>query len=114
MRASNRLLGLLSVVALVCAVAGCGSDVKGKLACVDDKSCSDFAAKLYSQVDAAQTQLPRCCSGFCVSPALGCETGFRYFTSAPSVGDCVPTDPMCPGFGDMATPPPPDLKPARD
>jgi hypothetical protein len=104
MRALNRVLSLLSVVALV-SVAGCGSDVASKLMCSDDATCLKASGSLYSDVDASVDQLPRCCNSVCVVMSLGCDKGFRYLTSQPGLGDCV-AEPMCklPPVQDLSMP----------
>ena len=93
MRILNRVLGLASVLFLATALAGCGSDISSKVMCSDASSCLKTAGNLFAG-DASVDLLPQCCAGFCVMPSMGCDSGFRYLTSAPAFGDCV-AEPMC-------------------
>ncbi len=95
MRALYRVLGLFSVVALASITAGCGTDVASQLMCSSDADCLKATGSLYSDVDASVDQLPHCCAAVCVVQSIGCDKGYRYLTSQPSLGACVP-EPMCP------------------
>jgi hypothetical protein len=101
MRILNRVLGLASVLFLATALGGCGTDVSSKVMCSDASGCIKAAGNLFAG-DASVDLLPQCCTGFCVMPSMGCESGFRYLTSTPGFGDCA-AEPMCPA------PPMPDL-----
>ena len=95
MRALYRILGLFSVVTLASITAGCGSDVASKIMCSTDADCLKATGSLYTMVDASVDQLPKCCASACVSISIGCDTGYRYLTSQPGLGDCTAT-PLCP------------------
>ena len=87
------------------AVSGCGQDFVAKISCTDDKGCQTQTGTLFS--DGSVDFLPRCCAGFCVLPAGGCDSGFRYLDNDPGYGECV-VDPGCPaGPPDMTIIPPP-------
>ena len=109
MRASNRLLTLLSAVALSLVVAGCGNDLVGKITCSTDNDCRtpEKVGSLFDFDAGDPALLPQCCSGACVLPAGGCDTGYRYLNNDPGYGDCVKEDPMCPApmpLPDMSMP----------
>ena len=115
MRALSRTSGLLVVAVLGGVLAGCASDIEQKVMCSSNSDCFNTmnggkAGTLYNDTDvdaaAAEGLLPQCCAGFCLVPAGGCDSGFRYMTFDPNnqpsggYGECVMT-PMCSAL-DMA------------
>ncbi len=102
MRALNRTLSLLSLVGLSFIVTGCGQDFVGKQACTDAKSCISKAGSLIPG-DAGELTLPQCCGGYCVLPAGGCDTGYRYLDNDPGYGTCTEMN-FCPAQPDMSMP----------
>jgi hypothetical protein len=95
MRILNKTLGLLSGIGLSLMIAGCGQDVIKKIACTTDQQCRNQTGTLFTDASDPAT-LAMCCSGFCVLPGGGCDTGYHYLDNDPGYGDCVPEDPMCP------------------
>jgi hypothetical protein len=110
MRALQNLMG---VVVLLASVAGCGTDIASKTVCSQDSDCMKSSGNLF-EADASVDFLPKCCTEaggmkVCVLPVVGCDSGYRYLTSQPGYGDCVPA-PMCPmAPADMTMPPPVDM-----
>jgi hypothetical protein len=117
MRAS---ISTLSLIVFVSLVAGCGTDIASKVTCGSSKDCLTAAGTLFA-ADASVYGLPVCCNDsggggmVCLLPINtdptlanpnGCDSGFRYLTSEPSFGDCVP---MFSGTNScmVPTPPPP-------
>jgi hypothetical protein len=88
-------------MALSLVLSGCPEDFQGKISCSTNNDCTSKTGTLFSDASAPEF-LPMCCSGQCVLPAGGCETGFRYLTNEPAYGECVAEDPMCPAPPDMA------------
>jgi hypothetical protein len=103
MRALNRTLTLICLIGLTYVASGCGQDFHGKIACTDDKSCVAKTGTLF-QDGGDPALLPQCCSGYCVLPSGGCDTGYRYLNNDPGYGDCVAEDPMCKIPPDMSQP----------
>jgi hypothetical protein len=93
MRALNRTLYTLSLIGLALVGVGCGQDFVGKISCTDDKSCLAQTGTLFS--DGSMDFWPQCCGGFCVLPAGGCESGYRYLNNDPGYGECA-ENPGCP------------------
>jgi hypothetical protein len=106
MRIFNRTLALLSLVALSSVVAACGQDISSKVSCSTNAECLLLATSggLIDTDAGDPAFFPECCSGTCVLPAGGCDTGYRYLTSEPAYGGCISADPMCPVPPDMAMP----------
>src|SRR4051812_28792067 len=94
MRARNRLMGLLSSLVLVSAMAGCGDDVAQQVACNTSEDCIAESAAWFE--DASAENLPVCCNHLCIiQNASGCLSGERYLNaSMEAVGGCVP-EPLC-------------------
>jgi hypothetical protein len=91
----------LTSLALFAFTSGCGTTPSAQVKCTTQNDCMKASGTLFPG-DASVDFLPQCCASVCVVKSIGCVTGFRYLTSAPTVGECVPTNPMCPA-------PPPDL-----
>jgi hypothetical protein len=87
MRALQHLVVLFGF-ALSLSAAGC-SDVNQQVSCSDDSSCVMLAGNLVPTDDGGTAGPARCCGGICVLPSLGCDSGYRYLTSAPAYGKCV-------------------------
>jgi hypothetical protein len=103
MRVLNLTLSLLSVVALSFVVSGCGQDFVGKISCTDAKTCMSKAKGLFD-VDAGDPSLfPQCCGGYCMMPAGGCDSGYRYLDNDPGYGACTEMN-FCPPSPDLSMP----------
>jgi hypothetical protein len=97
---------LVALVLFAC--AACGVDSHERVDCVTDTDCVTVAGPILAG-DASIDLLPRCCSGVCVLPGFGCDSGLRYLTDRPLAGSCT-VDVMCPPANlDMSMPPPVDL-----
>ena len=94
MSAPKLALTVFSILFVSIVTAGCGDDLQSKVTCSDDSACRTKAGTIFAD-DAGVDSLPRCCGGTCVLPAGGCDSGFRYLTSAPGYGECVAM-PSCP------------------
>jgi hypothetical protein len=98
-----RALINLVVVASVIVLAGCPTDVKDRVSCSTNKDCLDASKGLYDDFDASAAFLPQCCASVCVVPATACDSGLRYLTSRPALGQCT-SGVMCPVPPDMSVP----------
>jgi hypothetical protein len=80
--------------------AGCGRDINGKLKCTTKMDCVSKTGALFDY-DMGLAVDVQCCAEVCVVESLGCESGYRYITNAPAVGECAAA-PMCPAVLDMS------------
>ncbi len=81
--------------------AGCGevSNVKCTTSAQCVKLAADPTQPLVTQVDGGSNPAnPVCCGGFCLLPAVGCDSSMRYQTDDPGYGVCASTTlaAMCP------------------
>jgi hypothetical protein len=107
-----RTMSLLRPILLLALAGSACSSVKGQVSCSSDGDCltaantgTGGASPLFP--DGAAMNAPVCCNNTCVLPVNpGCDSGFRYLTSAPGYGDCVPAGPieMCIGTPDLGIP----------
>ncbi len=67
------------------ALTGCGDEVTDHLPC---SAASECVISTHLSGGQAATE---CCAGYCVTTAIGCDTGYRYIRSDRDVGECVPT-----------------------
>jgi hypothetical protein len=93
MRAGHLIVGFFCAASFL--GVGCGNNVAPKVSCSDDSLCRRTASPIYDGVDAGPELLPHCCSGACMIPSSGCDSGYRYLTSQPALGDCA-VSPQCP------------------
>lgn len=101
MRRISSILGLASVLLLsVGQLTACGKDTNSKIKCSTKADCVSKTGALFDY-DMGLAIEVQCCAEVCVLESLGCDSGYRYITSAPAVGECAPT-PMCPAQPDMS------------
>src|SRR5436190_2208690 len=85
----------LLVLALGVTAAGCSDAISQRVSCNTATECPmprgpADAGLLY----------PECCAGYRVVSTPGCDTGYRFVTSEPEVGECA-AEPMCTAGPDM-------------
>jgi hypothetical protein len=88
-----RLMMVFSLTAGAFAMTGCGEDFNDRVSCSTENDCG-------LPTDMTERE---CCSGFCMTVAPGCDSGYRYITSEPGLGDCA-VAPMCTAKPDQSIP----------
>jgi hypothetical protein len=113
----GRVLRSVPFLLLTAALAGCPQGIQSKVSCTKDSECVKLSGTLLP--GDAGVFLPKCCTGICLLPSGGCESGYRYLTVDPNnapfggYGNCVAAA-MCP-MPDLAPPQPvPDLSMSSD
>lgn len=91
-RLGIRLSSALALCAFFTA-AGCGDEIGTPATCSTAADCNVSDGMF----------VPECCAGFCVAASPGCDSGYRYVTTEPEIGECV-VSPMCPAALDMSIP----------
>jgi hypothetical protein len=112
MRRISSILGLASALFLtVGQLAACGKDTNAKIKCSTKADCVAKTGALFDYDMGLNIEV-QCCAEVCVLESQGCDSGYRYVTAAPAVGECAAA-PMCPAQpdltmmveGDMSQPP---------
>ena len=94
-RSFSRRLRLCAGTALIClfglGASGCGDEISQLVSCSTASDCP----KPLGMVEV------ECCGGSCVGAAAGCDSGYRFITSEPEVGECA-AKVMCAARADMS------------